>query len=158
MEENITHLVKTEFRTEFSYETLEVFAFCLLGILCGFLGHFFVCLQRKLVLFNRKKLFHKFLQRFPLVYPVIISLFISSIKFPDFIGNYFTSKLTMEDAMHELFSNFTWGGMSILNATNEEIKILNNWQTPYTSVYINSFLFFVVNFFIIALASTVPGM
>lgn len=54
--------------------------------------------------------------------------------------------------MHELFSNATWGTIS----PTDDHHIVDNWKTEYTSIYINTFLFFVTNLALIALASTMP--
>lgn len=53
-EENITHLFKTDFRKDYPYETLELFTFALLGVLCGIGAFLLVTFQKHIVLFNRK--------------------------------------------------------------------------------------------------------
>ena len=55
--------------------------------------------------------------------------------------------------MHELFSNFTWG--SIADQIDKD-DIIDNWRTSSTSIYTNTFLFFVMNLIVVALASTLP--
>ena len=56
--------------------------------------------------------------------------------------------------MHELFSNETWHNM------NESIgghhEIVDNWRTPYTSVFVNTFLFFLMNLIIVGFTCTLP--
>lgn len=80
-EENITHLFKTDFRKENPYETLEVVAFGLLGILCGLSAFAFVTIQRQIVLFSRKHTtFHTILQKYPLMYPILVTALISLVS------------------------------------------------------------------------------
>lgn len=107
--ENISHLLLTEFRKSYPYESLEICCFALLGVLCGLISYLFVQFQRSIVMFNRKKTFFSdLLARFPLLYPLIVSLFIASVKYPKGIGQFTSAHISMEESMHELFSNFTW--------------------------------------------------
>ena len=55
--------------------------------------------------------------------------------------------------MHELFSNFTWG---IIADEIDRDDIIDNWRTSSTSVYTNTFLFFLMNLLVVALGSTLP--
>lgn len=95
-----------------AYESLELFAFLLLGIICGLASFCFVTLQRKIVLFSRRKSkFHLFIQKQPLMYPLIVTTIIGLISFPPAFGQYYASWLSSEQSMHELFSNITWGSI-----------------------------------------------
>ena len=109
LEENISHLLLTEFRKTYPYETLEIILFAFLGIICGLISYLFVKFQRSIVMFNRRKtIMSDLLSRFPLLYPLIVSLIIASLKYPKGIGQFTSSHLSMEESMHELFSNITW--------------------------------------------------
>lgn len=169
VEENISHILSTEFRKTYPYETLEIFLFALLGIACGFLSFLFVQLQRSIIIMNRRQNpLSKFLAKFPLAYPLLIGSIVASLKYPNGVGRYTSAHLGMEEAMHELYSNFTWhhhDPRHVLSslAANETTAfldstshILHNWSTESTSIFINTFLFFVSNFVTIAIASTVP--
>ena len=186
LEDNISHILLTDFRTINPFETLEIILFCILGIICGLISFLFVRLQRSIVLLiRRKNVVTNFLGRYPLFYPLVISFFIASLKYPHGIAQFSSAHLSMEEAMHELFSNFSWhdfhlhdsvsGGRHARSApivvhesnfsTNipqEETlfmfqsHIVHNWSGEYTTVFINTFLFFLSNFFTIAIASTVP--
>ena len=160
IEDNISHLLLTEFRTIYPYETLELCLFALLGLTCGILSFLFVQLQRTIVLVNRRKnCLSAFLNRFPLIYPLLISFVIASLKYPAGIGQFTSSYMTMEKSMHELYSNFTWYGIREQddNQTDPVVQhILHTWSSHHTSIFVNTFLFFVSNFLTIALASTVP--
>ncbi|KAK7886921.1 hypothetical protein WMY93_026542 [Mugilogobius chulae] len=50
----ITALFKTNFRMDFPFDLQELPAFAIIGISCGFLGAFFVYLNRQVVLFMRR--------------------------------------------------------------------------------------------------------
>lgn len=182
LEENISHLLLTSFSP--GYQTLEIGLFAFLGILCGLMSYCFVQVQRSIVLFNRKKSwFSSLLASCPLLYPLFTSLIISSLKFPNGLGQFTSTHLGMEEAMHELFSNFTWyeyhpiahhqpiehdlhsinhsmvNPLPILSdhdTMSHEAHVIHNWSSHSTSIFINTFLFVVSNFFTIALASTVP--
>ncbi|KAG2469616.1 CLCN1 protein, partial [Polypterus senegalus] len=51
----ITALFRTNFRMEFPFDLQELPAFAVIGISCGFLGAFFVYLNRQVVLFIRRQ-------------------------------------------------------------------------------------------------------
>lgn len=132
---------------------MEIIFFGILGLFCGLGSFCFVTLQRNIVLFNRRNTkFHVILQRHPLVYPVIVTSLIALVSFPPALGQYYASWLSSEQAMHELFSNKTWGGVEY----DEEDDVIDNWRTESTSIYTNTFLFFVMNLVTVALASTMP--
>ena len=164
MEENISHILLTEFRKTYPYETLEICLFAFLGIMCGFLSFLFVQFQRSIILINRRQnLLSSFLSKFPLAYPLLIGCLVASVKYPAGIGQFTSAHLGMEEAMHELYSNFTWhhhprdaGGNLSLPLLSHRAHIIHNWSSDSTSIFTNTFLFFVSNFLTIAIASTVP--
>ncbi|KAI1301622.1 Chloride channel protein 2 [Halotydeus destructor] len=151
--DSITYLFRTDFRTEYPYETLELVPFALLGLICGLGAFVFVTLQRNIVLFNRRQTtFHTLLQRHPLIYPFLVTVLLGIVTFPPFLGQYFASWVGAEQAMHELFSNITWGTIEF----DDDHAIVDNWRTSSTSVYTNTFLFFIMNLVLVALSSTMP--
>ncbi|RWS01979.1 chloride channel protein 2-like protein, partial [Dinothrombium tinctorium] len=137
-EESITHIFKTEFRTENPYETLELIPFALLGILCGISAYVFVTIQKHI--------------KYSLIYPILVTTIVALISFPSAGGQFYASWLSAEQSMHQLFSNITWG----VNDNETVNPIIDNWRTPYTSIYTNTFLFFIMNLLIVALTSTMP--
>lgn len=172
-EDNITHIFKTDFRLENPYETLEIISFAFLGILCGLSTYLFVSINRAVVLFNRRpNAMNRFFKKFPLVYPVILTTIVAFISFPGTFGQFYASWLNsgkvflvsrsmntinrfspLEEAMHELFSNYSWHSMEELIDHDE---IIDNWRTPYTSIFVNTFLFFVMNLLIVSIGATMP--
>ncbi|RWS28460.1 chloride channel protein 2-like isoform X3, partial [Leptotrombidium deliense] len=165
-ENGITYMFPTKFRNDHPYETVEIIAFMLLGVLCGLFSWFFVTLQRQIVQFSRgTTVVHDFLEHYPIIYPIVISFLIASTKYKQFFGQYSSAWLTMEQSLTDLYSNFTWDSHKRINITNitnlqaEEEAILNRWTTSSTSIYSNTFLFFATNLIITTFASTiaVPG-
>lgn len=165
IEDNISHILSTDFRKTYPYETLEICLFALLGVLCGLLSFLFVQFQRRIVLVNRHKKnpISGILSRFPLIYPFVVAIIIASLKYPNGVGKYTSTHLSMEKALHELFSNFSWYNFDSPTHLNHsdplimhQSHVVHNWSSDSTSIFINTFLFVVSNFMTIALASTVP--
>lgn len=123
--------------------------------MCGIGSHIFIQIQRNLVLFNRRITQNvKFLIRYQLTYTIIITAIIAFIKFPFLCGQFIASMLSIEQVLNQLFSNMTW---STADRNDPEFaQIMKTWETPYTSFYTNTFLYFLLNFIILALANTVP--
>lgn len=124
--------------------------------MCGIGSYVFINVQRNIVLFNRRKTsFNKFLQKYPLIYPIIVAVIISMIKFPFVFGQFIASWLSFEEALQQLFNNITWGAVNQRDDHQFE-EVIKNWQTPYTSFYTNTFLYFITNLFLLAFATTTP--
>ena len=104
-EESITHIFKTDFRLENPYETLEIISFSILGILCGLSAYLFVCLNRTVVLFNRRKnRLNNFLQKFPLIYPIVVTTIIGIVSFPGSFGQFYASWLSSGIIQIQIYS------------------------------------------------------
>lgn len=117
-------ILKTNFRQIFPYETLELLTFALLGIMCGLMGALFVSIQKNIVIMTQKySRMTRFMDRFPYVYPIIVTTFIAVLSFPATTGKYYASWLSSEDALNQLFDNKTWG----FRETDD--RFMNNWQT-----------------------------
>ncbi|UYV79502.1 CLCN2 [Cordylochernes scorpioides] len=76
------------------------------------------------------------------LYPSIVTLLISSITFPQGLGQFMAAELTTHQSMNELFSNATW---SRPNLEVDDRIIVSHWSSPYTSIYINLVIFLVMN-------------
>ncbi|XP_023217752.1 chloride channel protein 2-like [Centruroides sculpturatus] len=153
-EETIIALYKTNFQTDFPFDPQELIAFALVGISCGLAGAAFVWLHRKIVLFvrSRKKL-NRFLQKNRLLYPTLITLFISSLTFPLGLGQFMAAELSTQEAVRELFSNMTWKDHTV---DGNVAFIVSHWTTQYTSFYVNLVIFILVTFLTTAIAATLP--
>ena len=155
-EETITALFKTNFRLEFPYDLKELFFFVIVGVLCGLIGAAFVKYHRSIVRFNRtNKRLRNFLLMSIAIYPLLVTLTISLIKFPSFLGQYIASDLTMKQAVDNLFDNQTWHKLNYtsLNLTNN-VYPNYGWIHPDVSIFVTLLLFCVVNFFITAISIT----
>ncbi|XP_033103927.1 chloride channel protein 2-like isoform X2 [Anneissia japonica] len=151
-EETITALFKTNFRVDFPFDPQELIAFSFIGVVCGFGGALFVYLHRKIVDFNRKhKQFTRFLQKNRFIYPTLVALFITSITFPLGLGQFMAAELTQKDQIDELFSNTTW-------VVREKVDIIPDpatyWENP--NVFVTLVSFIVMQFWMVALAITLP--
>lgn len=124
LEDNITHLFKTDFRVEYPYETLELLSFAVLGALCGVSAFIFVTVQRQIVLFNRRQTaFHIILQKYPLIYPALVTIIISLISFPQTLGQYYGSWLSSgTQAFHQPMGRIRYLPLLIVPQNNQFIS------------------------------------
>ncbi|KAK1894789.1 Chloride channel protein 1 [Dissostichus eleginoides] len=105
----ITALFKTNFRMDFPFDLQELPAFAIIGISCGFLGAFFVYLNRQVVLFMRRPTaLTRFLTRHRLIYPGAVTLIIATLTFPPGFGQFMAGELMPRECINSLFDNFTW--------------------------------------------------
>ena len=155
-EETITALFKTNFPVQFPYDLQELLAFVAIGIASGFAGALFIYMHRQIVEFNRshKKVFG-FLQRHRFVYPVIVSLLISSLTFPQGFGQYMAGELTLKEALDTLFDNKTWTKLGYIDES-EFIEEQEGWKHPSVNIFVTLVLFITLHFFMTAIAITLP--
>ncbi|XP_071946153.1 chloride channel protein 2-like isoform X2 [Antedon mediterranea] len=153
-EETITALFKTNFRVDFPFDPQELIAFSFIGVVCGFGGALFVYIHRKIVDFNRKhKKFTKILLKNRFIYPTLVALVITSVTFPLGLGQFMAAELTQKDQIDELFSNTTW-------VLKEKIDVATRqdpatyWENP--NVFVTLVSFIVMQFWMVALAITLP--
>lgn len=91
----VTPLFKTSFRYDFPYESLELLSFAFLGFLCGLGAYAYISLNRWFILFNRRSnCVNTFLKKYPLLYPIIITVIVGLVTFPGALGQFYTSWLT----------------------------------------------------------------
>ncbi|XP_017482640.1 PREDICTED: chloride channel protein 2-like [Rhagoletis zephyria] len=156
-QEVVAPLFKTAFRADYPYETLELLSFALLGLLCGLAAYAYISLNRWFVLFNRRKnRVNAFLQQYPLLYPIIVTVGVGLVTFPSALGQYYTSCLTHEEAIRELYSNYTWFPLQNAVDNQEQRAVVDNWHTAHTTVFENTLLFSVMNIILIAVCTTLP--
>ncbi|XP_054160274.1 chloride channel protein 2-like [Oppia nitens] len=153
-EEAITALFKTHFRADFPFDPQELFVFSLIGVACGFGGAAYVTLHRKVVNFFRtRKSLSNFLQKNRFLYPGLVTLLLTSISFPQFLGQYMATQLSTHDSIQEMFSNITWGHN---HSDPVRLKMVYHWSTPQTSIYFNLSFYIIMTFWMSILASTIP--
>ncbi|XP_069722317.1 chloride channel protein 1 [Phaenicophaeus curvirostris] len=150
----ITALFRTNFRMDFPFDLQELPAFAVIGICSGFLGAFFVYLNRQVVLcIRRHTALNKFLTKHRLVYPGVITFLIATVTFPPGFGQFMAGELMPREAISSLFDNYTWakytGDPQILGKSAA-------WIHPKVSVFVIILLFFLVKFCMAVIATTMP--
>ncbi|NWV00093.1 CLCN1 protein, partial [Upupa epops] len=150
----ITALFRTNFRMDFPFDLQELPAFAVIGVCSGFLGAFFVYLNRQVVLcIRRQKALSQFLTKYRLIYPGVITFLIASLTFPPGFGQFMAGELMPREAISSLFDNYTWarytGDPQILGKSAA-------WIHPKVSVFIIILLFFLVKFCMAVIATTMP--
>ncbi|XP_031431690.1 chloride channel protein 1 [Clupea harengus] len=152
----ITALFRTNFRMDFPFDLQELPAFAIIGISCGFLGAFFVYLNRQVVLVMRRQTaLTRFLTRHRLIYPSVVTLVIATLTFPPGFGQFMAGELMPREAINSLFDNFTWTKIS--GPTHPPgLGQSAVWLHPQVSVFIILLLFFVMKFWMSAVSTTMP--
>ncbi|NWT18158.1 CLCN1 protein, partial [Vireo altiloquus] len=150
----ITALFRTNFRMDFPFDLQELPAFAIIGICSGFLGAFFVYLNRQVVLgVRRHKALSQFLTKYRLIYPAVITFCIASVTFPHGFGQFMAGELMPREAISTLFDNYTWikhrGDTEILGKSAA-------WIHPKVNVFVTILLFFIVKFCMAVIATTMP--
>lgn len=152
--ESISALFKTNFRTDYPFDPIELLMFSFIGATCGLAGAAYIKFHRQIVQFFRKhKRISGFLQQNRFVYPIFVTLIITTVTFPPFIGKYTASTLSTHTTIEHLFSNRTW---SLGNQDLVSKKILDQWTTPDTNFHLHLVLYILMLFWTSALASTIP--
>ncbi|XP_036070082.1 chloride channel protein 1 isoform X2 [Oryzias melastigma] len=152
----ITALFRTNFRMDFPFDLQELPAFAIIGISCGFLGAFFVYLNRQVVLFMRRpNAMTRFLIKHRLIFPAVVTLVIASLTFPPGFGQFMAGELMPRECINSLFDNFTWTkiwGSPLPVGLGRSAA----WLHPNVSVFVVLLLFFVMKFWMSAVATTMP--
>ncbi|XP_053289339.1 chloride channel protein 1 [Pleuronectes platessa] len=152
----ITALFKTNFRMDFPFDLQELPAFAIIGICCGFLGAFFVYLNRQVVLFMRRPTaLVRFLTKHRLIYPGAVTLIIATLTFPPGFGQFMAGELMPRECINSLFDNFTWTKLAGSPAP-PGLGRSSVWLHPRVSVFVILLLFFVMKFWMSALSTTMP--
>lgn len=152
----ITALFKTNFRMDFPFDLQELPAFAIIGISCGFLGAFFVYLNRQVVLFMRRPTaLTRFLTKHRLIYPGAVTLIIATLTFPPGFGQFMAGELMPRECINSLFDNFTWTKISGSPAP-PGLGRSSAWLHPHVSVFVILLLFVVMKFWMSAVSTTMP--
>uniref|UniRef100_A0A7N8WMX5 Chloride channel, voltage-sensitive 1b n=1 Tax=Mastacembelus armatus TaxID=205130 RepID=A0A7N8WMX5_9TELE len=152
----ITALFKTNFRMDFPFDLQELPAFAIIGISCGFLGAFFVYLNRQVVLFMRRPTaLTRFLTKHRLIYPGAVTLIIATFTFPPGFGQFMAGELMPRECINSLFDNFTWTKISGSPAP-PSLGRSSAWLHPHASVFVILLLFFIMKFWMSAVSTTMP--
>ncbi|XP_076611490.1 chloride channel protein 1-like [Chaetodon auriga] len=152
----ITALFRTNFRMDFPFDLQELPAFAIIGISCGFLGAFFVYLNRQVVLFMRRhNAMTSFLTKYRLIFPAVVTLVIATLTFPPGFGQFMAGELMPRECINSLFDNFTWTKIS---GSPPPVGLGRSaaWLHPDVSVFLILLLFFLMKFWMSAVATTMP--
>uniref|UniRef100_A0A8P4KK66 Chloride channel, voltage-sensitive 1a n=1 Tax=Dicentrarchus labrax TaxID=13489 RepID=A0A8P4KK66_DICLA len=152
----ITALFRTNFRMDFPFDLQELPAFAIIGISCGFLGAFFVYLNRQVVLFMRRpNAMTRFLTKYRLIFPAVVTLVIATLTFPPGFGQFMAGELMPRECINSLFDNFTWTKIS---GSPFPVGLGRSaaWLHPDVSVFLILLLFFLMKFWMSAVATTMP--
>ncbi|KAM4631445.1 chloride channel protein 1-like [Polymixia lowei] len=153
----ITALFGTKFRMDFPFDLQELPAFAIIGISCGFLGAFFVYLNRQVVLFMRRpNAMTRFLTRHRLIFPAVVTLVIATLTFPPGFGQFMAGELMPRECINSLFDNYTWTKVSGSSPPPPGLGRSVAWLHPNVSVFIILLLFFLMKFWMSAVATTMP--
>ncbi|KAK8738710.1 hypothetical protein OTU49_017422 [Cherax quadricarinatus] len=153
-EETLTALFKTNFKVGYPFDPQELFVFALTGVVCGFLGAFYVWVHRQYVIFMRKnKKMKAFLQKSRFAYPVLVTLIVLTIQFPPLLGQFISSHQSTHSQVVELFSNITW---TKKDHTVHEFQVVENWRTPWTGIFVSLLLYVTFTLFGNVVSSTLP--
>uniref|UniRef100_A0A8C1TUS0 Chloride channel, voltage-sensitive 1b n=1 Tax=Cyprinus carpio TaxID=7962 RepID=A0A8C1TUS0_CYPCA len=149
----ITALFRTNFRMDFPFDLQELPAFAIIGISCGFLGAFFVYLNRQVVLIMRRPTaLTRFLTKQQL-------LFLFGVLWKSFnmlsLCFSFVTQLMPRECINSLFDNFTWTKISGSPAP-PGLGRSAAWLHPQVSVFVILLLFFVMKFWMSAVSTTMP--
>uniref|UniRef100_A0A6Q2XHR7 Chloride channel protein n=1 Tax=Esox lucius TaxID=8010 RepID=A0A6Q2XHR7_ESOLU len=152
----ITALFRTNFRMDFPFDLQELPAFAFIGISCGFLGAFFVYLNRQVVLVMRRQtILTRFLTKHRLIYPGAVTLVIATLTFPPGFGQFMAGELMPRECINSLFDNFTWTKLSA-TAPPPGLGRSSAWLHPDVSVFLILLLFFIMKFWMSAVSTTMP--
>ncbi|PAV83229.1 hypothetical protein WR25_14494 [Diploscapter pachys] len=144
----------THFPTKNPFVPVELPIFALMGIILGLAASLFIFLFKHTILFlRRNKLSIMLFKDYWFIYPTLVSLIITSITFPQGIGQYMGGDRRFSTFMEELFLNCTW----TQNVSGSCDQILDNWHTDDTSkMFISLGVFQIVFFVLTILAGTMP--
>ncbi|XP_062414516.1 chloride channel protein 1-like [Pungitius pungitius] len=152
----ITALFRTNFRMDFPFDLQELPAFAIIGISCGFLGAFFVYLNRQVVLFMRRpNAMTRFLTNHRLIFPAVVTLVIATLTFPPGFGQFMAGELMPRECINSLFDNFTWTKISG-SPPPVGLGLSAAWLHPDVSVFLVLLLFLFMKFWMSAVATTMP--
>ncbi|KAK3530981.1 hypothetical protein QTP70_007801 [Hemibagrus guttatus] len=156
--ENIIPLFNTDFRLEFPYELQEFLSFTILGcmILSGLFGAFFVFVNGIMVRFIRgPHRISRFLAKTRVLYPVIVTLVISTLTFPPGFGQFMAGELTQRETLLALFDNHTWSKHfegDHFDHSDHSVA----WKHPQVNVFGTLTISFITKFFMSAVAISMP--
>ncbi|KAI6210700.1 Chloride channel protein 2 [Aphelenchoides besseyi] len=146
-----------------SFEPQELPLFALVGVLCGFIGAFFIAFYRSVVMFLRQnEMAKRIFQTNWIVYPAVITFVVASITYPRGYGRFLNGRYKFTQTVIDLFSNctFTKAAYSPTSPHGCSEELLFSWTNhqgygPYSFITVVA-LFAVTFLFLSALCTTMP--
>ncbi|OCT73415.1 hypothetical protein XELAEV_18036392mg [Xenopus laevis] len=161
-QETITAVFKTSFKISFPFDLPEMFFFAILGVVCGLIGCAYLFCQRWLLGYvRRNSLTSKLLASDKPMYSALVALLISSITFPESLGQFLASRLTMKELLTSLFDNRTWWTLSQNSSLDRSPLVDPNnlwleWANPQFTIFGTLAFFIIMKFWMFILATTLP--
>ncbi|XP_056409239.1 chloride channel protein ClC-Kb [Hyla sarda] len=161
-QETISAIFKTNFKITFPFDLPETFFYIILGVICGTISCAYLFCQRWLLGYVRRNPFTtKLMANDKPVYSALLALLIASITFPDFLGQFLASRLTMKELLVSLFDNRTWWTLAQNMSEPSPIKVDPNnlwmeWANPQFSIFGTLAFFIIMKFWMFTLATTLP--
>ncbi|XP_053308166.1 chloride channel protein ClC-Kb-like [Spea bombifrons] len=161
-QDTITALFKTNFKISFPFDLPETFFFMMLGVICGVVSCAYLFCQRWLLGYVRRNSFtSKLLASDKPLYSALVALLVASITFPESLGRFMASRLTMKELLTSLFDNRTWWTLS-QNASLERPpgvdpdNLWMEWANPQITIFGTLLFFIIMKFWMFILATTLP--
>ncbi|KAM4652641.1 chloride channel protein ClC-Kb-like isoform 1-T2 [Discoglossus pictus] len=161
-QETIMAVFKTNFKISFPFDLPETFFFVILGVICGVVSCAYLFCQRWLLGYVRRNYYtSKLLANDKPVYSALVALLVASITFPESLGQFMASRLTMKELLTSLFDNRTWWTLS-QNVTMERPSGVDpdnlwlEWANPQFTIFGTLAFFLVMKFWMYILATTLP--
>ncbi|XP_072281758.1 chloride channel protein ClC-Kb-like [Pyxicephalus adspersus] len=161
-QETISAIFKTNFKITFPFDLPETFFYMILGVICGTVSCAYLFCQRWLLGYVRRNPFTaSLLASDKPLYSALVAILVSSITFPDFLGQFLASRLTMKELLVSLFDNRTWWTLS-QNASAEwptgvdPNNLWMEWANPKITIFGTLAFFIVMKFWMFTLATTLP--
>ncbi|KAM8927525.1 chloride channel protein ClC-Kb-like isoform 2-T2 [Pelodytes ibericus] len=161
-QETISAIFKTNFQISFPFDLPEIVFFMILGVICGMVSCAYLFCQRWLLGYvRRNRVTAKLLATEKPVYSALVALLVASITFPESLGQFLASRLTMKELLTSLFDNRTWWALS-QNASLERSQVVdpNNlwleWADPHITIFGTLLFFLIMKFWMFTLATTLP--
>ncbi|XP_063292859.1 chloride channel protein ClC-Kb-like [Pelobates fuscus] len=161
-QETISAVFKTNFKISFPFDLPETFFFMILGAICGVVGCAYLFCQRWLLRYVRINRFtSKLLSSDKPVYSALVALLMASITFPESLGQFLASRLSMKELLTSLFDNRTWWTLSQNASLERPAEVDPNnlwleWANPQFTIFGTLLFFIIMKFWMFILATTLP--
>ncbi|XP_072011400.1 chloride channel protein ClC-Ka [Engystomops pustulosus] len=161
-QETISAIFKTNFKITFPFDLPETFFYMILGVICGTISCAYLFCQRWLLGYVKRNPYTtKLMANDKPVYSAILALLMATITFPDFLGQYLASRLSMKELLVSLFDNRTWWTLSQNMSSPSPVgvdpqNLWMEWANPQITIFGTLLFFLIMKFWMFTLATTLP--